>query len=87
MEKKGKPKDDIIDLKTKLKMLDTTTKIIVNGHEVVVSHYMDDPKKYNELPMTEEYKQLILKQCEESKRVKDILKCNPSFVDGYKERN
>jgi hypothetical protein len=71
----------------KLKAKDQLTKITVNGHEITMAEYMENPKKYNSAPMSEEYIKQIEKECEENKKTKDLLKCNPSFVDGYKDIN
>ena len=92
MQKKGKQsvtfiqqRNGVIDTNTKLKMLDTNSKIKVNGIEITIAEYMLDPKKYNSTKMLQEYIGQIEKECEESKKTKALLKCNPVFADGYKE--
>lgn len=78
-------KPGVVDTQTKLKLLDTTTKVKVNGVEVSISEYMSDPKKYNSIKMSDEYVKQITIECEEAKKLKEVLKCNPVLASGYKD--
>lgn len=59
-------------LRDKLHM--TSNAIIkINGHEIKISEYMLDPKKYNSMPMKEEFIQEIIEECKKSQEDKEKL--------------
>jgi hypothetical protein len=69
---KIEPKLKCMSLRDKLNM-SSTTKIIINGHEMTIAEYMQDPKYYNSLPMKKAYIQEIIEDCEKAKDEKEKL--------------
>ena len=69
-------KKEGVSLRDKIYHKSTTT-MLINGHEVIISDYMKNPEYYNKLPMKEEFVQEIIEAHEIGvKTKKELMRLN-----------
>lgn len=68
-----------------LKSKDSRTIIKINGHEILMKDYMEDPKKYNSLPFTGISPEQVQSECTENLEIKRKFSVKPINAERYKE--
>ena len=63
---------------------DTVTIVKINGHEVRMSDYMLDPKKYNSMPFKGFTAEEVISECRKSLEDKNRLDVRPLHLENYK---
>lgn len=74
-----------VEYQEKFKTNDSLTVIKVNGHEILMKDYMEDPKKYNSLPFKNISPDEVISECNKNLEDKKKYSVKPAHYDNYRQ--
>ena len=67
------------------KASDDRTVVKINGHDVLMKDYMEDPKKFNKLPFKDMSPEEVISECKKNLQDKKKYSVKPAHYDFYKQ--